>query len=153
MKKSMNQIKSDLWLAASLRNAKDGNYSDRQKKIAKGVESVAVGEVYNQAMYMDKVLLPRIAEQRGKDSGDYKYFCGVFKTVLWSICVVDRNELMEARYYRLSMQHEILLQHSEKLERLFNKYAALEDLFLSSGLDVMAQGIAERAADLLNKKS
>ena len=151
--KNLQQIKSDLWLAASLRNAKEQNYSDRDKKIAKGVESVPVNEVYNQAMYMDKVLLPRIADQRGADSSDYKYFSGLLKTLLWAICLVDRNELMEARYYRLNLQHEILKEHAERLERLFNKYAALEDLFLSSGLDVMAKAVAERSADLLNNRA
>jgi hypothetical protein len=144
--------KADLWLAASLRNAKEGNYKDREKKIAKGVERVSVAVIIEQCRYIQDHLLPGIEEKHGRDHANYKFFSGVARSLLWAICLVDRNEFVEARHYRQSLQYEILTQHCEKLERQFNKYATMEDLFLSSGLEVMAEGIAQRARDLLDKR-
>ena len=144
--------KADLWLAASLRNARDGNYKDKQEKIAKGVERVSVAVIIEQCRYIEDTLLPSIETRHGRDHANYKFFSGVSRSLLWAICLVDRNEFVEARHYRQSLQYEILAQHCETLERQFNKYATLEDLFLSSGLEVMAEGIAQRARDLLAKK-
>lgn len=142
--------KADLWLAASLANAKDENFADREKRVAKGFERIAAREIYAQAQYLDQVLIPRIEQQRGQGS-DYKFFREVFKSLLWAICLNDRNEYIEMRHAKNSLLLEFYKGHSEKLERQMNKYIAMEDLFLSSSLDVVAEGVAKRAADLLNK--
>lgn len=149
---SFAKQKADLWLHASLTNAKNENYKDKQKKIAKGVEAMAVNSIYNQAQELVEKILPEIEKKSGIDSKNYKYWHGVFKSLLWAICLSDRNEFLESKNYKLALQLEFMTEHCERLERQFTKYATLEDLFLSSGLDVMAEGISRRARDLLNSK-
>ena len=145
--------KADLWLRNSLRNAKEDNYSDRAKKIAKGIEKVSIRKIYDQAIYIDKELLPRIEKSRGEGSEDFKFFRSVFTTMLWAVCLADRAEWYETKIGQVSMQLEFYKQHAEKLERMLNKYATLEDLFLSDGLDVMAQGVAQHVRNLLETKT
>jgi len=141
--------KADLWLRASLRNAKDENYKDQQKKVAKGIEAVAINKIYQQALHLEKHYLPSIERSRGIDSAEYKFFKDVFTSLMWAICLADRNEFIEVRHHRVSLQLEFYMQHCEKLERQFNKYATLEDLFLSSTLDEQAAIIAQRVRDQL----
>ena len=147
----IEKTKADLWLRASLRNVNDRNYKDQQTKIAKGIESVAVRNIMIQADYIDKVLLPRIEKKSGVGH-DYKFFREVFKSLLWAICLADRNEGMELRHSKNVLLLEFYESHAEKLERQLNKYAAMEDLFLSTGLDVVAEGVAQRARDILDSK-
>ncbi len=144
--------KADLWLRSSLRNAKDENFKDQQARIAKGIESVAINKIYQQALHIEKHYLPTIEKSRGVESAEYKFFKEVFTSLMWAIVLADRNEFSEVKLYRVSLQLEFYQQHAEKLERMLNKYTTLEDLFLSSSLDQLAATTAKRVQDLLDSK-
>lgn len=146
---SIESIKSDMWLRASLRNLKDEKYKDNEKKIAEGLSQVPVKKMYDQAIFLDKDLLPRIEKSRGKNSEEYRLYTDIFKSLLYAIVLVDRNELMERRFSYLQLQHELLLQHTAAMEKQLTKYATMEDLLLNPGFDAIATGIVERARSLL----
>lgn len=144
--------KAELWIKAAIRLSLDKKDRDRRDKIEKAIEAVSVNKIFEQCLHLENVILPSIKKNRGEESSEYKMFCAIAKSLLWAICLVDRNEFMEGRFYNLNIKHELLLEHAARLERQIFKYATLEDLFLSSGLDVMAEGISQRARDLLNVK-
>ena len=149
---NIERIKADLWLRSSLRNLKDERYRDENKKIAQGIARIPVNKIYDQVLYLENELLPKLEKARGKNSVDYEFFADVVRSLCWAVLVIDRNDLMERRYHYLNIKHELLTQHAAGLERELLKYSTVEDFLYSSGLDGIASGIATRAAEILNKK-
>jgi hypothetical protein len=47
---------------------------------------------------------------------------------------------------------EFYADHAQKLERHLNKYAAMEDFFLTGAMDKVGEGIAERAREAIAQK-
>jgi hypothetical protein len=143
---------ADLWLRASLRNANDENFKDQEKKIAAGFEAVSVNKIMAQVQQLENSVLPNIEKKSGNTSDNYKFWKSVYTSLLWALCLADRNEYMQLQMAKEKLLREFYQDHAEKLERELLKYCTLEDLFLQGGLQVQAEAVAQRVRDLLNKK-
>jgi hypothetical protein len=152
MRKSLDALKSELWLRSSLRAATDEHQGETNHKIAKGIEQIPIRQIYEQALYIEINLLPRIAETKGKDSRDYEQFNAIFISLLWSIAILDRFEFMQKEVTRTKQLLEFFQEHCETLEKELMKYTTVEDLLLSDGFDRYADAIKVRSENLRNQK-
>jgi len=148
---NLSEMKADLLLKNSLRNAGEGRMQESAKNIAIALEKIPVKKIYEQALYIENELLPQIEKKSGVTHKSYIFYKELFTTLLWAIVVLDRNDMLETRFFNSEMQRTYFQDYAASLERLLSKYIALEDLFLSSGLDVVAKGVVDRAKDVLNK--
>ena len=152
MKKSLENIKSELWLRSSLRAVRDEAQGEVNAKIAKGIEQIPIRQIYEQALYIEISLLPKIEEKSGKESSDYKRFRGIFLSLLWSIAILDRFEFIQKEVTRTKQLLEFYIDANATLEKELSKYVTAEDLLMSDGFDRYADAIKVRAEQLLKSK-
>jgi hypothetical protein len=152
MKKSLETLKSELWLRSSLRAATDERQGETNHKIAKGIEQIPIRQIYEQALYIEVSLLPKIQEKSGAESADYKRFAEMFRCLNWAIAVIDRYEFMQREVTRTKQLLEFFREHCETLEKELMKYTTVEDLLLSDGFDRYADAIKVRSENLRNQK-
>jgi hypothetical protein len=126
---------------------------DNPGQTAKFIDSIPIKKFYDQALYIDRTLLPEIEKRRGKQSADYQFFTDVFKSLLYAIAVLDRYETMDRRLYDITARLKYYQQENEVMAKDLQKYCTLEDLFFTDGLDRYAEIIKQRAADLLHTKT
>lgn len=115
-------------------------------------ERMPVKQMYDQALYIDKDLLPRIEQQKGKEHADYKFFKNVYRSLLWAIVVEDRHEWMLRKLQQSEQLKKIFEEKCLQAERELQRYTTLEDLYLSDSLDRMAT-IVKNNVDQLIKNS
>jgi len=140
------KAKNDLGTRNAIRTARD------QGTIGKFLDQVPVKKFYDQALYIDKTLLPEIEKRRGKDSADYQFFVSVFKSLLYAVAIIDRYEFMNRKVYRQEAFLKSLQDQVVQLSGELQKYCTIEDIFLSEGIDRYIEMFTKRAADLLNRK-
>jgi hypothetical protein len=126
---------------------------DSPGQTAKFIDNMPTKKFYDQALYIDKTLLPEIEKRRGKKSADYQFFSEVFKSLLYAIAILDRYQTMDRRIFQQQQQLDYFKNEHEHMTRELQKYCTLEDIFFSDGLDRYAEIITQRAADLLQQKT
>lgn len=129
---------------------------DLQTRLAahtgKFLETIPVKKFYDQALWIEQDLLPRIEKRSGKDSDDYKYFFDVFRSMTYCITILDRFEYLSRKLQQQNQIVSILQERNLLLEKELLKYTTMEDIYFQDALDHYADAIHKRAADLLNKK-
>lgn len=138
--------KKELGARNAIRNARD------QGGIGKFLDQVPVKKFYDQALYIDKTLLPAVEKARGKESADYQFFVSVFKSLLYAVAIVDRYEFMDRKIHRQEAFIKSLQEQTVQLSKELQKYCTIEDIFLSEGIDRYIEMFTKRAADLLEGK-
>lgn len=151
MKGNIEKIRADLWLKSALREARDNADKDSKNRIRSRIENLPISQIMDQAQHIENVLLPRIEKKDGPNNEYYLFFAAVFKSLLYAVTIVDRLEYADYRYIQCKIQLEFYREQTERLERELMKYSTLEDLYLSDGLAVMAEGIKKRAIEKLKK--
>jgi hypothetical protein len=119
-----------------------GNFYDR----------IPIKKMHDQALHIFNHILPEVEKKRGKDSADYKFFREVYRSLLWAIVVVDRNDFLVRKWQNSSMMLEIFKQRSEAAERELQKYTTMEDLYLSEAMDHIAAGVKNRVDMLIQNE-
>ena len=142
---ALSKYKAELGMRAAMRSAHD---SPDQGK-AKAIEDIPVRKMYEQAMYIENELLPRIEKKGGTKSADYQFFREVYKSILWAIIVLDRFDKITRLEAQTALYNELLRDRVLLLEKELQKYITMEDLLFSDGIDRIADVIKNRAADLL----
>jgi len=149
--RDLAKLKADLLLLESLKEKTDEEKKSNEK-LAKGIDDIPVKKMMDQALHIRNELLPRIKKKQGETSADYIFFEGVANNLLYAILVADRYDELMGRFTRAKVMQQLQLENITVLERELQKYCALEDLFLSTGLDKIAEGIKARAVELLKAK-
>ena len=139
---SFESIKADLWLRSTLANEQDHKYRDEEKKIAAGLEAMPVAKVYDQILYLDNEILPRVAK---KDDRNSVFFRDLLRSLCYAVVLLER------RVSSLKLQYDLLLKHTEQLQIELSRYTTMEDLLLTDGQDYIAKGIIERIKTLAEK--
>ena len=121
-------------------------------RTGKFLETIPVNKFYEQALWIEQDLLPRIESKSGADSADYKYFLELFKSMTYCIVVLDRFDYLTRKLGQQNQVLSILEERNRLLENELQKYTTLEDLYFRDALEQYSEGIKTRAADLLNKK-
>lgn len=85
----------------------------------RSLEAIPQVKFIEQAQYLKNVLLPEIEKKRGKDNANYKFYFGVFESLMFSIKIADKEQM----YRRLISQ-----------EKLFNEFIKKRVLFLENEL-------------------
>jgi hypothetical protein len=127
----------------------------RQEKArrAAGLSDIPVSRMIDNAMYIRDQLLPQIEKKKGgKEGSDYEFFTQVFRSLLYAVVLSDRYDFLNRELQHGKLIGVILKERVEYFERELLKYTTLEDLFHGDALDRYAQGVKNRAEDLLKGK-
>jgi hypothetical protein len=116
------------------------------------IENIPIKKFFDQAQYIDNELLPKIIKTRGIEHPDYIFFREVYKSLLYAVMVADRERNLVMRLQQINQIRSIQATRLDFCEKELLKYTTMEDLYFTDGLDKIAAGVAQRAADLLNKK-
>lgn len=150
----LEKMKAEFLHKAQLSDlVEDAEARKEKARRAGGLSDIPVHQMIDQATYIRDELLPAVERKKGgKESPDYVFFSGVYRSLLYAVVMSDRLDyyLRELGMAKLTGQivKEQLLYHQRELE----KYITLEDLYLSDALDRYAQGVKNRAEDLLRRK-
>lgn len=142
-----NLEKQRLLAKDTLKDVSNGQLS----KLARGMRDVPVSRMIDAVNYIDKNLLPAIKKKSGDQSADYKLFVEVIDHLLWAVVIVDRYDHLEGLWRGQRLEITVLREIMATMERELAKYNALEDLSLSSALDLYAERIKAAAEDRLKK--
>lgn len=145
----LEKIRRDILIRASLEEGPEAR--ERAAKHAKALDGVPVKKFFDQALYIRDNLLPRLEKRGGKDSPDYVFFSDLFYSLLWAITAIDRYDFQGGELQRYKILYRLTRDHQQELEKRLIQYTTMEEFFFSSGLDVVADTIKKRAAELLDK--
>jgi hypothetical protein len=142
------KLKADLLYKADLEEVAKGNRSGLED----GLRNAPVKQMIDAANYIENNLLPAVKKKNGEKSADYIFFKEVVDYLAWAILLSDRYGQMEMRWIRQKLEIQLLKEHLELLERELQRYTTLEDVLLSSTLDVYAARVKAAVADRLKNK-
>lgn len=146
---AIKKYKAELGMRSAMRSAHD---NPDAVKAAKAIEEIPVRKIYDQALYIEKELLPRIEKKSGAQSTDYQFFREVYKSLLWSIAILDRFDRVTRSDSNSKLENEIWRERCGILERELQKYITMEDLLLSDSIDRIAEVVKNRVESLLKDK-
>jgi hypothetical protein len=126
--------------------------SGERDKMVKGMKDVPVAKIIDAVNFIDKNLLPAVKKKSGDKSSDYEFLKNNIDYLLWAIVIHDRYDALEMRWIRQRMEIQVLREQMEILERELSKYVAMEDLLMSSTMDVYAERVKSAATDRLKTK-
>jgi hypothetical protein len=116
------------------------------------LDEIPVRKIYDQAQQLDNVILPKIAVTRGKDSEDYKFWQGVYKSLLYAVMILDRDRTLVVKLQQANQLLGFYKGVAEQNERALLKYTTIEDVWITGAGEKIAAGIAGRVEDLLTNK-
>jgi hypothetical protein len=145
---AIKKYRAELGMRAAMRSAHD----NPELKAAKAIEEIPVRKLYEQAMYIENDLLPRIEKRSTNNSADYIFFKEVFKSLLWSIAILDRFDKVCRSDTQSRLMNELMRERCLLLEGELQKYITMEDLLLSDSIDRIADIVKKRIDSLLKDK-
>jgi hypothetical protein len=153
-KEDIEKLKGDFLHKAQLADLVEDKQARKEKeRRASGLSDIPVGQMIDQAMYIRDELLPAVEKKKGgKEGADYKFFSEVFRSLLYAVVMADRYEFQARELGYAKLTGQIVKEQLEYFQRELVKYTTLEDLFRSDALDHYAQGVKNRAEDLLKGK-
>lgn len=116
------------------------------------LDEIPVRKIYDQAQQLDNVILPKIALTRGKDSEDYKFWQGVYKSLLYAVMILDRDRWLVIKLQQANQLVNFYKTSAETNERELLKYTTIENVWASGAADGIAADIGRRVDDLLTNK-
>lgn len=140
-----------LHMKAISRNLSELSLED-QKKLVDGLQGVPIKQLYDQAQYIENILLPKILASRGVESEDYKFYKGVANSLIWAMFIVDRFEFLKSQYtteqlFREFLQEQLIVYKSE-----LDKYQTVEDMFMNLTYDKYSKAVGKRIENELKRK-
>jgi hypothetical protein len=116
------------------------------------LDEIPLRKFYDQAQYIEKILLPKIAESRGESHDDYKFFCDVYRSLLYAVMIVERGNNLILKMQHVNQFNALLQARADLAERELMKYTTMEDLLMTDGLDRIAYETKRRVENLLTNK-
>jgi hypothetical protein len=146
---SIEKIKADLLARASLDKERS---TSEIEKLRGRLNDVPIKRIVDQINYLEKQLLPAVKKKSGEQSADYEFFTEVVRSLVWCLIVAERWDLMENRYVRLKVTHQLAKENMVLLEKELSKYTLMEDLWYTDGMSYILEGIKKRAEGLMDRK-
>ena len=115
-------------------------------------EEIPLRKFYDQAQYLEKTILPKIATRSGKSSADYQFFTELYRSILYAVMIVDRDRSLVMKLQHEKQLNAFLKTRADLAESELLKYTTIEDIWLSDAQGKIADGIRQRVEDLLNNK-
>jgi hypothetical protein len=146
-------MKNDLEMEPQIEKKID---TEKTKNLAAGgkfqLEDIPIRKFYDQAQYIEKTILPRVAATRGMDSADYSFFKDVYLSLLYAVLIVDRDRTLIMKIQHANQINAFLQDRADLAERELSKYTTMEDLYATGAMDHIAAGVVQRVNDLLTNK-
>jgi hypothetical protein len=142
----MNNDLNDLQKRGAIREVSEGG------NLKFAMSDIPVRKFYDQALYIEEILLPAIVKKSGIESQDYRFFRDVYKSLLYAIMIVDRGDKLLRERQRLNMFMKIYQSENELLQKELMKYTTMEDLYMTDAMDKISASVAERVENILNNK-
>jgi hypothetical protein len=136
----------------------------KTKNLADGgrfsLEDIPLRSFYDQSQYLYNQVLPAIVKREyarnpkldPTRSADYALYFGIYKSLLYAVMIVDRNQYYVRKLQRANQMNDFLQSRADLAESQLLRYTTMEDLWLSDARDKAAAGVAQRVEDFLNKK-
>ena len=100
-------------------------------KLDKAFHEVPQSKFIEQAQYLKEQLLPKIAEKRGIDHADYKFYYAVFESLMYSLVIMDRDYSLRFRLSNEKMLREFYQAKVTTYENELLRFTTIEDLLAS----------------------
>ena len=133
---------ADLQMRNAVRNSVDSGALSKFQ-----VDDIPLKKFYEQAEYIEHVMLPKVETARGKNSADYKFFVEVYRSLVYAVMIVDRGDRLIRQCQHLRQFNTFLQERADLAERELSKYTAMEDLLLTDGMDKIAAAVKQRIED------
>lgn len=129
---------------------------EKTKNLAAGgkfrLDEIPLRKFFEQAQYIEKTLLPAIEKKSGKKSADYQFFTEVYKSMLYAVVIMDREQTVVKQWQQNVQLAQIHKDRADMAERELLKYTTMEDLIMTGAMDSIARGVVQRVNDLLTNK-
>jgi len=109
--------------------------------LAKAFSEVPQIKLIEQAQYLKEIILPK-AIKAGENSDQYKFYYGVFESLMFSIKIMDRDYSLRMRLSNEMLLNEFLNKRVLFLQNELLRYTTMESLSMK-----------ELATDLLTTKN
>lgn len=114
---------------------------DAAAQLNKAFHDIPHSRFIEQCQYLKEYMLPKIAANRGEDSPDYRFYFGVFESLMYSMKLLDRDFNLRMRLSNEKSLREFYQGKMQSYEMELMKLTTMQDLLAS-----------ETATDLMFKK-
>ena len=84
-------------------------------------------KLIEQAQYLKEIILPK-AEKSGLNSDQYKFYYGVFESIMYSIKILDRDYSLRMRLSNEMLMNEFLNKRVQFLQNELTRYTTMDEL-------------------------
>jgi hypothetical protein len=150
---TLEKIKEGIRYQTALQNVTAQSNGD-SKALHNAMAVVPEGEMWRMVQWLHEIILPKVAEFRGVDSVEYKNYCTVRDSVIWSMYVMQMHERLLQGVGRNKQMLDFFRERAVFYENELLKYTTAEQLLQGEALQAYRVGIVANALSLLeeNKK-
>lgn len=96
--------------------------------LTRALQKIPQSNFINQALYIKNVWLPAIEKKHGRDSEKYKFYFGIFESLMYSIKLADKDQTYRRMLSQQKLFNEFLQKRVLFLENELLKYTTMESL-------------------------
>lgn len=122
------------------------------KQLYNALEMVNQSAMWQQVQWMHEIILPKVLQNRGVDSIEYKNYVGIRNSLIWSMLILQQYERVLMQIGQERQKLDYYIKQNAWFEQELTKYRTVEQLFGTEALQHIKDGIINRALDLLDSK-
>ena len=96
--------------------------------INRALEKIPQVKYIEQSQYLKNIMLPKIAKNRGNNSSEYKFYFGVFESLMFAIRIIEREQTYRRMISQEKLYNEFLKKRVLFLEKELMRYTTMDDL-------------------------
>lgn len=96
--------------------------------LSRAIDTIPQVKFIEQAQYFKNILLPEIEKKRGKETSNYKFYLSVFKSLMYSIKIADKEQTFRRLISQEKLYNEFLRKRVLFLESELMRYTTLDNL-------------------------
>lgn len=96
--------------------------------LKRAFDSIPQVRFIEQAQFLKNSMLPKIVANRGIDSSDYKFYYGVFESLMAAIRIADKEQSFKIMISNEKLLNEFLQKRIRFYESELQRYTSLEEL-------------------------
>lgn len=96
--------------------------------IKRAIEKIPQVKYIEQSQYLKNIMLPKIAKHRGIESSEYKFYFGVFESLMFAITIIERDQAYRRMISQEKLYNEFIKKRVLFLEKELMKYTTLDEL-------------------------
>lgn len=122
------------------------------KKLYNALEMVNQNTMWRLVQWLHHEILPKIEQQKGADSAEFKNFTEIEHALVWSMYILQRYEAVLLSRGKDRQQLKFYQAENARLEQELMKYATVEQLAGNEAIDMYRTGLVKQALDLITSK-